>query len=97
MGRMELSQRLDLGSLNLTPEKTEKPEKDTSVEARLAELIGRFTDAEVTPDATLDELGVSSLDRIELAVRAEEEFGVRAEESAYTPETTVGELAERLA
>lgn len=91
---MELSQRLDLGSLNLAPEETAK---DTSVLARLAELIGRFTDEEVTPEATLDGLGVSSLDRIELAVRAEEEFGARAEESAYTPETTVAELAEWLA
>ena len=33
----------------------------------------------------------------ELAVRAEEEFGARAEESAYAPETTVAELAEWLA
>ncbi|WP_019193168.1 acyl carrier protein [Corynebacterium timonense] len=91
---MELSQRLNFDALNLTHE---EPAADTSVAGRLAELIGRFTDAEVTPDATLDELGVSSLDRIELAVRAEEEFGVRADESAYTPGTTVGELVEWLA
>lgn len=90
---MELSQRLDLGALNLQKEKP----VDRSVEARLRKLVSRITGAEPDPGKTLAELGVDSLDRIELAVRAEEEFGVRIDDSFYTDSLTLDELAGKLA
>ncbi|MCT1627949.1 acyl carrier protein [Corynebacterium sanguinis] len=89
---MELSQRLDLGAL---VEGTE--EQDASVEERLAGILARITGEDVEPEKTLNELGVSSLDRIELAIRTEEEFGVQIEDSLYTDALTVRALAEILA
>ena len=97
---MELSQRLDLGALNLGNVEQETDQDDQSVMARLVRLIAEVAgvDAEaVTADRTLAETGVSSLDRIELAVRAEDLFGVRAEEGPYTDQATVGEIAEWIA
>ena len=94
---MELSQRLDLGALNLGDARPEEDQADQSVTARLVRLIADVAgvDAEeVTAEKTLAEAGVSSLDRIELAVRAEDLFGVRAEEGPYVGESTVGEIAE---
>ncbi|MCT1556394.1 acyl carrier protein [Corynebacterium sanguinis] len=89
---MELSQRLDLGAL---VEETE--EQDLSVEERLVTLVSKLSDADITPDKTLPRLGVTSLDRIELAVRIEEEFGVPTSEDLYDGEPTIAELAERIA
>ncbi|WP_288725187.1 acyl carrier protein [uncultured Corynebacterium sp.] len=89
---MELSQRLDLGALVEAEEPT-----DRSLEARLIDLVSRITGDEVDPAKTLAELGISSLDRIELAVRAEEEFGVLVDDSLYTDSLTVNELADSLA
>ncbi len=97
---MELSQRLDLAALNLGQAETDEGEADQSVMARLVRLIADVAgvDAEsVGAGQTLAEAGVSSLDRIELAIRAEEHFGVRAEEGMYRDSATVGEIAEWLA
>ncbi|WKD57284.1 Acyl carrier protein [Corynebacterium capitovis DSM 44611] len=90
---MELSQRLDLGAFTSKPEGPAATQSDTE---RLIELISRFTDVPVTPDKTLDELGITSLDRIELAVRAEEEFGIPAEESSYAGSPTAADLVAKL-
>lgn len=87
---MELSQRLDLGALNVEPEKP----ADVSVEARLVELVSRITGENAEPGKTIAELGVSSLDRIELAVRVEEEFGVQLPEDLYTDGLTLEQLAQ---
>ncbi|AWB84421.1 acyl carrier protein [Corynebacterium liangguodongii] len=85
---MELSQRLNLEAL--------VEENEQSFDARLAGLISRITGDEVDPGKTLVELGISSLDRIELAIRAEEEFGVRASEELYADNPTIAELGRRL-
>ncbi|WP_165164198.1 acyl carrier protein [Corynebacterium qintianiae] len=90
---MELSQRLDVSALQ--PKVANEVDRNVgrSAEARLGELISRITGAEVDLGKTLAELGVGSLDRIELAVRAEEEFGVQIDESLYTDALTVEGLA----
>jgi len=109
MGRMELSQRLDLAKLgldpDLVPDDAENADKTVAAEgstmAQLASLfakVGAVEDAdEVGADDTLDSLGVDSLTRIELAVRAEEHFGVRVSEEDVSPSSTLGELAEYFA
>lgn len=101
MGRMELSQRLDLAKLGL---ETSEPEDEADVSSggsTLAQLtsllqkVGAVEDAEaVGVNDTLDSLGVDSLTRIELAVRAEEHFGVRVDEETVGPGSSMGELAQ---
>ncbi|GAB3081750.1 acyl carrier protein [Corynebacterium aquatimens] len=65
--------------------------------ARIAGLLltlGAVDDAEkVTSASTLDSLGVDSLTRIELAVRAEELFGFRVDEELFRSWTTIGDMA----
>lgn len=106
MGRMELSQRLDLAKLGLDTS-ADAPQDDMGISAEgdtLAQLasllqkVGAVEDAEeVGAEDTLDSLGVDSLTRIELAVRAEEHFGVRVSEEDVSPSSTLGELAEYFA
>ncbi len=102
---MELSQRLDLAKLGLDPDLVpdDAENEDTSVAAEgstLAQLaslfakVGAVEDAEaVSAEDTFDSLGVDSLTCIELAVRAEEHFGVRVDENTLDPASTVGEMA----
>lgn len=63
--------------------------------AALLQKVGVVEDAtEVGASDTLDSLDVDSLTRIELAVRAEEHFGVRVSEEAASPDSSLGELAD---
>lgn len=91
---MELSQRLDLGGLELDGEDGEdKAPSSGDVFGRLAELVDTLGGSDITPATRLDEAGLTSLDRIELAVRIEEEFAVRIDEHVYATHDTAGELA----
>ncbi|HYZ86253.1 MAG TPA: AMP-binding protein, partial [Bryobacteraceae bacterium] len=47
---------------------------------------------EITPETTLDELGLSSLDRVELMMELEQKLGTRMEESALSKTSTVADL-----
>ena len=106
---MELSQRLNLGDLGKllddTPNDTDKDsackgdkDSDGSAFARLAALIERITGEEdsVHRESRLSDVDVSSLDRVELAIRIEDEFGARVTEQIYDEYETVGQLAEFL-
>ena len=89
---MELSQRLDLGALDL-PEDTDTTEaRDTF--ARLAELVEEVSGVDIAPETELAGSGISSLDRIELAVRIEEAFAVPIDEHVYAQCTTAQDLAD---
>lgn len=98
---MELSQRLDLAKLGLegTTEAETPPEVPLGggALAQIAGLlvqVGAVDDAEEVDDTdTLDGLGVDSLTRIELAVRAEEQFGVRVNEEVWLSFRNIGEAA----
>lgn len=102
---MELSQRLDLAKLGLDPDLVpdDAESEGTSVAAEgstLAQLASLFAKVDAVEDAeevnaedTFDSLGVDSLTRIELAVRAEEHFGVRVDADTLDPASTVGEMA----
>ena len=61
--------------------------------ARIAELVEDISGVELEPETTIDGSGISSLSRIELAVRIEEEFAVRIDEHVYATHDTAGELA----
>jgi len=61
----------------------------TSVEA----LVGRYSSGRaVTPETTLEELGLSSLDRVELMMALEEAFHVTLDESVLSGPRTVREV-----
>ena len=62
--------------------------------ARLAELVEDVSGVELEPETTIDGSGVSSLSRIELAVRIEEEFAVPIDEHVYAQCTTAQDLAD---
>lgn len=64
--------------------------------SELTRLITKVTGVEegLEREAKLEDLGVESLERIELAVRLEEACGVRLNEETMLSVTTVGELAD---
>ena len=61
---------------------------------RIAELVEDVSGVELEPETTIDGSGVSSLSRIELAVRIEEEFAVPIDEHVYAQCTTAQDLAD---
>ena len=62
----------------------------------VASILERFApNRTITPHTTIDELGLSSLERVELMMALEEAFQVTVDEGAFSAATTVDEL-ERL-
>jgi long-chain acyl-CoA synthetase len=63
--------------------------------ASLEEVVGRFVHGErvLSPATTIDELGLSSLERVELLMALEERFQVSIDEAAYAAAGTIGDLA----
>jgi long-chain acyl-CoA synthetase len=56
-------------------------------------VLARYTQGQaVTPRTTLDELGLTSLDRIELTMALEEQTGVGMSEAAVAASQTIGDL-----
>jgi long-chain acyl-CoA synthetase len=65
--------------------------------SRVADIVARFSAGRaLTSDTTLDELGLSSLDRVELSIALERAFETTIDESALASVRTVGDL-EKLA
>lgn len=62
--------------------------------ARLVEKLSGFEAQEVQREHTAEQLGLDSLDRIELVVRLEQETGVRLDAEDVADLSTVGALAE---
>jgi long-chain acyl-CoA synthetase len=62
--------------------------------ASLEELVGRFAHgtAPLTDTTTIDELGLSSLERVEVLMALEERFQVSVDEAAYAEARTLGDL-----
>ncbi len=64
--------------------------RSTTVE----EVVARFVAGrDLSRDTTLDELGLSSLDRVEMLMALEEAFQVTLDESALADAKTIGDLA----
>lgn len=74
----------------LNKQTTSTHEQPADLRGELEELVEKVTGAEFLRDTRW--LDVDSLDRIELAVRAEERFGVRFDEPPTIQ--TLGELAD---
>ncbi len=59
----------------------------------VATVLERFAPGRtLAPSTTLDELGLSSLERVELLMELEETFQVTVDEGAFTAATTIAEL-----
>ena len=91
---MELSQRLDLGGLLADDTDAQEQAEARGTFARIAELVEDVSGVELEPETTIDGSGISSLSRIELAVRIEEEFAVPIDEHVYAQCTTAQDLAD---
>ncbi|MBF4546959.1 acyl carrier protein [Corynebacterium afermentans subsp. lipophilum] len=91
---MELSQRLDLGGLLADDSDAQEQAEARGTFARIAELVEDVSGVELEPETTIDGSGISSLSRIELAVRIEEEFAVPIDEHVYAQCTTAQDLAD---
>ena len=59
----------------------------------LAALVAKYSDrSDLTPQTTLEELGLSSLERVELMVALEDAFQTRIDESAFSDARDLGQL-----
>jgi long-chain acyl-CoA synthetase len=75
----------------------ETPAASAITGTSLIDIVGRYTAGRaLTPETTLDELGLSSLDRVELMMALEEAFHTTLDESSLTGPRTLGELETRL-
>ena len=91
---MELSQRLDLGGLLADDSDAQEQAEARGTFARIAELVEDVSGVELEPETTIDGSGISSLSRIELAVRIEEEFAVPIDEHVYAQCATAQDLTD---
>jgi long-chain acyl-CoA synthetase len=56
-------------------------------------MLGRYAAGRtLAPDTTFDELGLSSLERVELMVALEDRFGMTIDEASFSAAKTVGDL-----
>jgi long-chain acyl-CoA synthetase len=64
----------------------------------LAALIAKYAGrADVSPDTTIEELGLSSLDRVELMVALEDAFNTRVDEGSFAQAKDLGQLRSLMA
>jgi long-chain acyl-CoA synthetase len=62
--------------------------------ASVEDIVARYASGRaLTPETTLDELGLSSLDRVEMMMALEEAFHVTLDESALAEAKTIGDLS----
>lgn len=93
---MELHQRLNLDHLTADASEPNGTGGGESTVAALIALVNAHFDTEPSPETPLAEVNITSLDRIELAIRIEEQFGVPVNEAVYEDSETVADLADYL-
>ena len=77
----------------LTGHQTSAPHAASSSARSVASVLERFSPGRgITPETTIDELGLSSLERVELMMAREEAFQVTIDEAQYASAKTVGDL-----
>ena len=84
--RRELKRWAETGG---APAERARPAGERTVATIIAELAHR---ARVTGETTIDELGLSSLERIELMTALEEQFDITIDEGEFSSARTVGDL-----
>jgi long-chain acyl-CoA synthetase len=87
--RRDVQRWLASGERTAAPAATRAPQPGRSLES----LLARFASGRATSDeTTIDELGLSSLERVELMMALEENFQTTIDESAYAAAKTVRDL-----
>jgi long-chain acyl-CoA synthetase len=66
--------------------------RDEPIEAIVARFAKSRSGADINRDTTIDELGLSSLERVELLMALEDRFQTTLDEAAYSEMKTVGDL-----
>ena len=73
------------------------PKTTPGTHSEIAAVLQRYApDRTITVDTTLKELGLSSLEQVELMVALEERFDVMLEERAFSEARGLGDLAEQI-
>jgi long-chain acyl-CoA synthetase len=91
--RTEGTQKLKRRELRRWVESGQTNPAATGAGHTLEEVVGRFASGRtLTDDTTLDELGLSSLDRVELLMALEDAFQVTLDEAAIAEAPTLGHL-----
>ncbi len=87
--RREIKQWVDAGAADAPP-----PSASSSQTASLETIVLRFAKSRASVDAgtSLNELGLSSLERVELLMAIEDRFQVTLDEGGYAGAGTVGDL-----
>ena len=84
--RREIRQWVASGSVS-------RPAGTAGADVTIEGVVARFAqDRTVTAETTLDELGLSSLERMELLMALEQQFDVTVDEMAFAAATAVGDL-----
>jgi long-chain acyl-CoA synthetase len=66
--------------------------RDESIESIVARFAKSRSGADIGRDTTIDELGLSSLERVEMLMALEDRFQTTIDEAAYSEVRTVGDL-----
>jgi long-chain acyl-CoA synthetase len=83
--RTEGTRKLKRAAIRRWVESGAAPAAPSRGDDRLAALLTRYTGrTDVAPTTTIEELGLSSLDRVELMVALEDAFQTRVDESAFS-------------
>ncbi len=82
--RAEILQRVQQGL---------RPKETLPASGGLVGILRRYApDRVITPETTLDQLGLSSLDRVQLLMEMEQQLDTRVDEAAFTAARTVADL-----
>jgi long-chain acyl-CoA synthetase len=93
--RTEGTQKLKHGEIQAWLEAGRSAPVAVSSGGEMIDLLGRYApDRTITPETTLDQLGLSSLDRVELMLDLEEQFDISIDEASLTGGRTVSALDE---
>lgn len=93
--RTESTQKLKRGEIQAWLEAGRSVPVAVSSGREMIDLLGRYApDRTITPETTLDQLGLSSLDRVELMLDLEEQFDISIDEASLTGTRTISALDE---
>lgn len=93
--RTESTQKLKHGEIQAWVERGGVAPVATPSGSEVVDLLGKYAPNRlINPDTTLGELGLSSLDRVELMIDLEQQFDTSIDESLLTSARTVSELTE---
>jgi long-chain acyl-CoA synthetase len=93
--RTEGTQKLRHGEIQAWLEMGRSAPAAVTSKGAVIDVLRKYApDRTLTPDTTLDQLGLSSLDRVELMLDLEEQFDISVDESVLTGTRTVSALDE---